>query len=163
MRGFRAAFVLASALGLSLSFGACFIEPAEPSVFRFECAADSECKDNEVCANGLCQQACGGPDDDPCNFMGDEPVCFNGYCSSVCPIVDGQEDVCPPPQSCFGVEDSGICTVLCEDDGDCPAGGVCFGDTGVCVSSCMETTDCGSGEECLGGFCIPSDAGGGAP
>ena len=51
---------LALALGLALGGGACFIEPAPPASFRFECSSDSECEATERCAQGLCQQPCGG-------------------------------------------------------------------------------------------------------
>ncbi len=154
-------------VGLVLGFSGCFIEPTAPSTFRCECASGDVCASGALCAQGLCQQPCGGEDDDPC--AQEAPVCLNGYCSSICPIpADSDEvDVCPSPQSCAslsGTDDpggSGVCTILCEDDSGCGDGEVCFVELGLCVATCTDSSECGSGEECLGGFCAPSDAGGG--
>lgn len=156
----------ALALGLAAGFTACFIEPAQPSTFRFQCSADADCEDGRVCTNDLCQQPCGGDDDEPCAV--EEPVCLNGYCSSICPT---DEDPCPAPQSCVSLDapgeepsGSGVCTVACEDDSGCPEGQVCFADLGgLCVATCSTNDDCGSGEECIAGFCVPTSSGGGFP
>lgn len=146
-----------------LGMGACFIESAEPSTFRFQCGSSSECEPGEVCASGLCQQACGALDDVSCPQSA--PVCLNGYCASVCPT---SEDVCPPPQSCMSLTapgedpaESGVCTVPCSDADPCADTMVCI--EGFCVQTCMDASECGSGEDCLGGFCVPSDSGGGFP
>jgi hypothetical protein len=147
-----------------LGMSACFIESAEPATFRFECGPSSECDVGEVCASGLCQQACGTDEAAACPQTA--PVCLNGYCSSVCPI---SEDVCPAPQSCMSLTlpdedpaESGVCAVPCSEAAPCPDGMFCYADLGVCVQTCMSTDECGSGEECLMGFCVPSDAGGGS-
>lgn len=154
-------------LGLAglTGLGACFIESAEPSTFRFQCGSSSECEAGEVCASGLCQQPCGADDDDPCSQSA--PVCLNGYCASVCPMSD---DVCPPPQTCASLAapgedpgESGVCTVPCSADNPCADGLFCVEDLGLCVQTCMATAECGSGEECFGGFCVPTGSGGGFP
>lgn len=156
---------LGSGLLVSLALGACFIEPAAPATFRFQCSSDSECSDAEVCSNGLCQQPCGGDEDDPCPQ--DDPVCLNGYCSALC-LTD--DDVCSDPQDCVSLaapgEDpgsTGVCTIPCSDSAPCPDGQACLEDFGgLCVATCTDTSECGSGEECLAGFCVPSDSGGGS-
>jgi hypothetical protein len=89
--------LLGAALGM-LGMSACFIEPAAPSSFRFECSSDVECDATQRCANGLCQQACGGEADQPCTQ--DAPACLNGYCSSVCLVAD---DECTSPQTCLSL------------------------------------------------------------
>lgn len=153
----------ALALGVGAGFTACFIEPAQPSTFRFQCSADADCGEGQVCSNDLCQQPCGGEDDEACSV--EEPVCLNGFCSSICPLAD---DPCPDPQTCVSVVvvgdpgDSGVCTVVCEDNSGCPAGQICFPDFGgLCVATCLGPDDCGSGEDCVAGFCVPADSGGG--
>lgn len=152
-------------LGLGLGLAACFIEPAQPVTFRFQCEVDDDCEVGDECANGLCQRPCGGDSDEACGS--EEPICLNGYCSSVCPLA---EDPCPEPQTCVGLDppeaedpsESGVCTVACETDDDCPEGSLCFADlAGLCVSTCVDTSDCGSAEACVGGVCIPSTGGGG--
>lgn len=148
----------------ALALGACFVEPATPSTFRFECSADADCEATEQCASGLCQQHCGGADDQPCGQSA--PVCLNNYCASVCPTAD---DVCPLPQTCMSLSapgedpgDSGVCVVPCDADNPCADGQLCFEELGLCVSTCMTVDDCGSGEECIAGFCVPSSSGGGS-
>ena len=168
MRGFGV-LVAVLGVGLGVGLGACFVEPAEPATFRFECSADADCDSAEECNNGLCQQACGGADDVDCPTSA--PLCLNGYCSSVCPLSEEFDDVCPPPQTCTSLTlpgeepgDSGVCTVACDDEtAPCPDGQVCFADFGVCVAVCMSADDCGSGEDCTGGFCVPSSSGGSVP
>lgn len=152
------------ALGFGLGASACFIEPAQPSTFRFNCSADADCGEAESCVDGLCQQPCGSMNDQECNSSA--PLCLNGYCSSVCPL--SGDDVCPSPQMCMSLSadpeepgESGVCTAPCSDASPCPDGQVCFEDYGLCVGTCMTVADCGSGEECLGGFCVPSSSGGG--
>jgi hypothetical protein len=153
---------LSSFIGLAGFFGfvmgACFIESPQPSTFRFACEADDDCGDTQVCADGLCQQACGAADDLEC--PNDAPLCFNGHCSSVCPV---DEEVCPSPQTCITFEDpsadepptSGICGIPCDDqDHPCGEGSLCF--EGACVATCMTDDECGEGESCLAGVCIPS-------
>ena len=150
---------LAFGLGLTLALGgvACFIEPAPPASFRFECSSDSECEPTERCAQGLCQQPCGGETNQSCGQTG---VCLNGYCSSTCSLADPQ---CSSPQTCTsltppGVEpsDTGICMVPCDDQNPCAEGSLCYEDLGLCVAPCMTTDECGEGEECIVGACVPS-------
>lgn len=156
--------LLVAGLGVSLAAGACFIEPAAPSTFRFECSSDSECAEGERCASGLCQQPCGGDEDDPCGQS--NPICLNGYCSAICPLAD---DPCTSPQVCTSLAapgedpgESGVCLVPCSDAQPCPDEQICFEDFGgICVATCMDTSDCGSGEECVTGLCIPSSSSGG--
>ncbi|NVB40011.1 hypothetical protein G6O69_19355 [Pseudenhygromyxa sp. WMMC2535] len=117
-------------LGLGLSISGCFLESGGAPAFRYDCSQTSECGDGEVCADGLCQQPCGGEQDEDCST--DAPVCFNGYCASICPIGD---DVCSAPQECIAVDEdseSGICGVLCESDESCAEGETCV--SGVCIS-----------------------------
>jgi hypothetical protein len=148
---------MAAALGMA----ACFIEPAPPSSFRFECSADVECDATQRCANGLCQQPCGGDDDVDC--AQEAPVCLNGYCSSVCTVAD---ELCSSPQTCVSLSfpgeapaETGVCVVPCGDDAPCPASQLCYDALGLCVATCMANEDCASGEECLSGFCVPSSSG----
>ena len=155
----------AAALGAVLSAGACFIEPAAPSTFRFECSSDSECDADERCSSGLCQQPCGGQDDADCGQ--EAPICLNGYCASICPVDD---DVCPDPQECMSLAvsgedpgESGVCAVACSDANPCAEGELCYEELGLCVQTCMTAADCGSGEDCVVGLCVPTDAGGGPP
>jgi hypothetical protein len=150
-------------LGVSLGVGACFIESAEPANFRFECGSSSDCQVDQVCASGLCQQACGAQDDVECPQ--EAPVCLNGYCASVCSLSD---DVCPSPQSCLSLTipgdepaESGLCSIACSEAAPCADGMFCFEDLGLCVQTCMTVDDCGSGEACVQGFCAPGDSGGG--
>jgi hypothetical protein len=154
-------------LGVSVGVGACFIEPAEPANFRFECGSSSECQTGQVCASGLCQQACGQDEQVECPRSA--PVCLNGYCASVCSLAD---DVCPSPQSCLALTleqpaeseeavESGLCSIPCSEAAPCADGLLCFEELGVCVQTCTTTDECGSGEACLEGFCIPGDSGGG--
>lgn len=141
----------------SFALAACFIESPKPSTFRFTCESSDECADTEVCADGLCQQACGGETDPACPDSA--PVCFNGYCSSVCPT---DEDVCPAPQACLTFTDpeseelpaSGVCAVACDADHPCPEGDVCF--ESICLATCMTDEDCSNGETCLANVCIPA-------
>jgi hypothetical protein len=140
--------------------GACFIESPQPSTFRFACESADDCGQGDVCADGLCQQACGAADDADC--PDGAPLCLNGYCSSVCPI---DEEVCPSPQACLVFEDpeaeepatSGICAIACDDqDHPCAEGQLCL--EGICLTTCMTDDECGNGESCLAGInvCIPS-------
>lgn len=156
--------VLGPVVGLGMLLGGCFIEPATPSTFRFQCSSDGECDPGFSCASGLCQQSCGGDAEEAC--PGDAPVCLNGYCSSICPLAD---DPCPTPQTCLSLAapgedpgESGVCTVECDDDNPCPDSQLCYAELGLCVATCMDTADCSSGEECLAGFCVPSSSGGGS-
>lgn len=147
--------VVVSVLGLGLALGGfvgCFIEAAQPSTFRFQCASDGECEDGQVCAEGLCQQPCGGEDDDPC--ANEAPICLNGYCASLCPLpAEGSDDVdvCPQPQSCvelpesfsgfgFDTGSSGACLVACADDSGCVEGEVCDTESGLCFPDLGSTT-----------------------
>ncbi|MFV8749488.1 hypothetical protein ACNOYE_02930 [Nannocystaceae bacterium ST9] len=149
--------LLVSLIGFAGAFGvgACFIESPKPSTFRFACETSDECDETQVCTDGLCQQACGGPDDAKCS---DTEICFNGYCSSVCPVA---EDVCPEPQTCVTFADpssdepptSGLCAVLCdEQDHPCAEGDVCV--EGVCLSTCTSDDDCDAGASCIANVCI---------
>jgi hypothetical protein len=156
-------FLLGSLAMLAmLSIGAaCFIEPAPPSSFRFECSADVECDAGQTCSNGLCQQACGGESDEPCGQ--EAPVCLNGYCSSVCVVADDQ---CTSPQTCMSLSfpgeepaETGVCVVPCSDAAPCPDGQLCYDDVGLCVATCMTTDECAAGEECVTGFCVPTSEG----
>ncbi len=164
----RAAMILTLA-GSAAALGACFIESAKPSTFRFTCSASDECSDGEVCADGLCQQPCGAN----MEACAGSTICINGFCSSLCPT---NEDVCPAPQECVsltpeeadGGDDaggSGICTVLCDDDEHpCDEGQLCV--VGFCATLCMSADDCAAGEECLEvgpglSVCTPSGGGGG--
>jgi hypothetical protein len=146
-------------LAFAAGFGACFIEPALPGNFRFECASDVECMTGEVCANGLCQQPCGGEMDQDCGSSG---ICLNGYCSGLCTITD---DRCSDPQVCTSLappeessaEFPAVCIVPCsDDDNPCAEGQLCYADLGLCVTSCMTSDECGDGEECFFGVCFPS-------
>lgn len=148
-------------LAFTLGFGACFIEPAQPANFRFECSSASECAEGEVCAHGLCQTECGGAIEADCGQTG---FCLNGFCSSTCWLADDQ---CPSPQVCTslvpeGTEDpdepveTGVCVVPCSADNPCPEGELCYEDLGLCVAICMTSDDCGDGEECLMGLCVPT-------
>lgn len=153
----RISFLFAG-FALAVGLGACFIESPQPSTFRFACEADDECGEGQRCADGLCQQACGGAEDSEC--PSDAPVCINSHCSSVCPV---DEDVCPEPQTCISFADpaseeaptSGICAVACDDDEHpCGEGQLCL--AGVCLSPCMTDDDCGQGESCTANVCITS-------
>lgn len=184
-RRMRTAILFAGLFAASVG-GACFIESAQPSTFRFECSASDQCQSGDVCADGLCQQPCGDQMEACTNGM----VCLNGFCSSVCPLDQG---VCPSPQECLslsipmeggsgsggedggedegGTEDgepeSGICTIPCDDEQrPCEDGQACV--FGFCADECMTVADCGSSEQCLPisadtMICIPSSSGGGAP
>jgi hypothetical protein len=159
--------ILLAASGLAAGLGACFIESAQPSTFRFECSSTDECSEGEQCSDGLCQQPCGA------NLEACEgaTLCVNGFCSSLCPT---DQDVCPDPQQCVGLSDSeeedtgggsGICTILCDDaDHPCADGQLCL--AGFCATTCMTVDDCGSGEDCTEvapglSVCVPSSSGGG--
>lgn len=154
-------------LCLGAALGACFIESAQPSTFRFQCSTSDECNEGEVCSSGLCQLPC-GPGEAACE---NGTVCINGFCSNLCPV--GQA-VCPAPQECVPVAEPdddrevqpGICTILCDDaDHPCPDGQLCL--AGFCAAQCMSVDDCGSGENCTEvatgiSVCIPSGSGGGS-
>ena len=151
--------LLLAAVGLS----ACFIESAQPTTFRFQCSKTDECLDGEVCSDGLCQQPCGAGQE----ACPSTTACINGFCSSLCPL---DQDVCPAPQECVPLspdedEESGLCTILCDDqDHPCAEGQLCL--VGLCATPCMSTEECGSGEACTEvapGFsvCVPSGSGGG--
>lgn len=145
----------------------CFVEPAQPSTFRFKCSKTDECPEGEVCSDGLCQQPCGAE----LEACGNATACLNGFCSSICPL---DQDVCPTPQECVTLpqsedEDepptSGICTILCDDDEHpCAEGQFCF--IGFCLTQCMTNAECASGEACTEmapglSICVPSWGGGG--
>lgn len=155
------------AVGLATGSGACFIESAQPSTFRFECSATDECGEGQVCADGLCQQPCGAGEE-ACESG---TFCVNGFCSSVCPV---DEDVCPSPQECVALSASGeeegsntgVCTILCDDaDHPCGDGQLCV--AGFCAQTCASVDDCGSGEACTEvaaglSVCVPGSSGGGS-
>lgn len=148
-------------IAVAMGMGACFIEPAPPAGFRFECNSDVECDPTQRCASGLCQQACGAETDEPC--APESPVCLNGYCSSACLLADAQ---CTSPQTCLSLTlpgdepaESGVCVVKCGDAAPCPDGQTCVDELGLCVTTCMTTQECASGEECVAGFCAPSSGG----
>lgn len=155
-------FLLGSLVAIAaMGVGACFIEPAAPGGFRFECSSDVECDATQRCANGLCQQPCGGEDDLDC--AQEAPVCLNGYCSSVCSIAEPE---CSSPQTCVSLSfpseepaETGVCVVKCGDDAPCPDGQLCYEELGLCVATCMTTDECASGEECVAGFCVPTSGG----
>lgn len=154
--------LLLGLLGLSVGFGGCFIEAAQPASFRFECSADSDCGEGLSCANNLCQQACGGAEDAPC--PSDASECLNGYCSSFCAT---DQDVCPAPQECvdifgiFGLEGvPGLCTVPCSVNEDCGEGQGCL--EGLCATLCADDSNCAEGEVCTFGLCTPENLGGGS-
>lgn len=157
-----ASLVLGALLGGLAGLGACFIESPQPSSFRYSCEAVDECEDGQDCANGLCQDPCGGADDPAC--PSDAPVCINGYCSSICPT---DQDVCPDPQECLSLAapgeevESGICAVPCDPDtAPCADGELCL--EGYCAATCMSDADCVGGSCALelGGICIPEIGGG---
>ena len=160
--------VLLASSGLFAGSGACFIESAQPSTFRFECSATDECSEGEVCSDGLCQQPCGAGEE----ACADGTFCVNSFCSSICPV--GQ-DVCPSPQECVSLSapeegeepsGSGICTILCDDaDHPCGEGQLCI--AGFCAQTCAGVEDCGSGEECTEvaaglSVCVPGGSSGGS-
>jgi hypothetical protein len=153
----RIALVLFTGFVAAAGIGACFIESPQPSTFRFSCESTDDCLDGEVCADGLCQTPCGGPDDDECPDS--SPLCFNGYCANVCPL---DQTVCPEPQSCVAFEDpeadepamSGFCGIPCDEARPCAEGKLCA--EGFCLTPCMSDDECGGGEACLFNVCIPS-------
>lgn len=145
-------------LAFVAGFGACFIEPALPGNFRFDCVSNGDCQTGEVCADGLCQQPCGGEMDEECD---NSNICINGYCSGLCQVSD---DRCSRPQVCTLLvppgeqtdeEIPGVCTVPCDGDHPCGDGQICSEDLGICLTTCMSGADCGEHEDCLGGVCIP--------
>lgn len=155
--------------GLSAGLGACFIESAQPSTFRFECSATDECNEGEVCSDGLCQQPCGAGEE-ACEGG---TICLNNFCSSICPV---DQDVCPAPQECVALSEpseddegggSGICTIPCDDaDHPCNDGQLCL--AGFCATTCVSVDECGSGESCSEvaaglSVCVPGSSGGGFP
>jgi hypothetical protein len=147
--------------GLLAIGAACFIEPAPPAGFRFECSADVECDVGQRCASGLCQQPCGSDLDADCPQ--DAPVCLNGYCSSACLVADPQ---CTDPQTCLSFSvpgeeppETGVCVVRCGDAAPCPDAQVCYDEIGLCVATCMTTDECAAGEECVTGICLPASGG----
>lgn len=158
-------------VGFGLGFGACFIEPAQPATFRFECEVSDECEADQACANSLCQTPC-GPGLEACTGGS---FCVNGFCSNLCPL---DQDVCPPPQECVSLglpgdepgdepPESGVCTVLCDPiERPCGEGQLCV--AGFCADECETVADCGSAEACVSigpdvGICVPAGSGGGFP
>lgn len=155
---------------LTLSVGAltaCFIEPAQPSVFRYDCAAHDECATGESCLDGLCQRACTlGAEGD--GLLGDCPddsgyvACINGSCSHTC---EAESAACPAPQSCvdlgavFGggaassLDGLGACAVACDAAHPCSGAAgypeVCF--ESVCVAAPDPTTTGTAGSTSSGG------------
>lgn len=154
--------------GLATGSGACFIESAQPSTFRFDCSSTDECNEGEVCSDGLCQQPCGAGEE----ACADGTICLNNFCSSICPIA---QDVCPEPQQCVALSEpeegeepgSGICTIPCDDtDHPCADGQLCL--AGFCATTCTDVSECGSGEDCTEvtaglSVCVPGSSGGGFP
>jgi hypothetical protein len=151
--------------GFAAGLGACFIESAQPTTFRFECSTTDDCSEGQVCDSGLCQQPCGAG----LEACDSGSFCVNGFCSSICPVDD---DVCPSPQECVPLSadeeegGSGVCTILCDDtDHPCPDGQACL--AGFCATVCTTVEDCGSGEDCTEiapafSVCVPSGSSGGS-
>lgn len=166
----RTAWLALMVAGLGSGLGACFVESAQPSTFRFQCSATDECNDGEVCSDGLCQTPCGAG----LEACAGATLCLNGYCSSLCPT---NEDVCPAPQECVSLsgeseadsdeQSSGVCTILCDDaEHPCAEGQLCL--AGFCATTCMSADDCVSAEACTEvapglSVCTPSSSGGGFP
>lgn len=157
LRGAFAALVF----GLGTAAG-CFLEPEPPPAFRFDCEADADCPDEEVCLSNLCQRPCTlatSSTDCPSDTYA---ACINGACATLCDT-SADEDPCPAPQACTGLglgdEDSGfgVCTESCTED-SCPDGETCV--EGTCVQLCdVDNPDCAEGSSCLLGVCIPDDLG----
>jgi hypothetical protein len=152
--------------GLGAALGACFIESAQPSTFRYECSSDADCVGLEVCADGLCQQPCGAS----MEACPDTAPCINGFCSSLC---SADNDACPDPLACTPLYESedpeeeipGICTSVCDDaDNPCAEGQLCL-PTGFCATLCTTGEECLSSESCIEfaegiAICTPSFGGG---
>ena len=141
----------------------------DPCQICIDGVCEDQCKDGEVCDNGVCKD-CVTNDDCPCN-----QVCSNGKC--VCPpgfFPSGATSNLDPDCciECLADTDCELCEI-CENgicvDKEC-TGGACDPSTGDCVE-CNNDGDCDGDNECctdnqckccdgfkkVGGVCVPED------
>jgi len=117
---------------LGLGLGGC--PPSYP-----KCESDKNCRANEYCVNGQCQQ---------CRSDGDcEPgqACRAGRCEAAAKkCADDTE--CPAGQSCL----KGVCKA-CVSDGQCGDGGKC--NAGRCARASSDGSDGSDGSDANAGPC----------
>jgi peptidoglycan-associated lipoprotein len=140
----RTLLVVSSLAGLLLALAAC--PPKYP-----KCDDDDDCRENEFCVNGTCQQ-CRNTDDCPKGH-----TCKNGRCEQV-------EGYCETTADC---PNGGACKdnrcVPCESDADCGPGISCRNGRCLQPGQCIDDTDCPENHECQNGSCVappgPPEAG----
>lgn len=118
------------------------------------CVQDADCQAGQVCDQGTCVDAGGGPGD-PCGSDADcgrDLTCADGTCH-----LDCTTDADCSPGTC----QSGICRGVdpgqaCQSDTGCEPPGVCV--DGWCLEVCQQSSDCAP-NRCEGGLCtdVPGD------
>lgn len=132
------------------------------------CINCSECIGDEVCVNGLCQNAVACDAANPCEGT---DICDAGICRSCegdeCTTPAGcSETGCPAGQVCDAVTDScvdgggqdtSLSCQACEEDPDCGQGGQCtpLPSGKACLYACTSADDCDTGWSCQAGVCTP--------
>jgi len=99
------------------------------------CTVDTECEENELCLDGVCQIPPSCTEDAECPT---DTVCQSGRCARPCASdADCQQGL----ETCV----DGHCLRRCFSDDNCPAGEIC--ENNVCVEGeCMTDEDC-TGEQ----------------
>lgn len=104
------------------------------------CASDAECGRNEdnglpnKCIDGFCAEGCGQcPAGFQCTSGGCVPAPNAGSCDGAILCPDGQG--CPDGTRC---SDLGVCLSICDGDGECPAGKICWLDPGPLLGQCID-------------------------
>ncbi len=112
------------------------------------CVQDTDCQAGQVCEQGSCVDAGGGPGD-PCDTNADcgrDLACADGTCHQTC--ADNAD--CP-----LGSCQSGVCRAAdpgqaCQSDAGCEPPGVCV--DGWCREPCQQLADC-TPDWCKDGLC----------
>jgi hypothetical protein len=118
------------------------------------CTDDGQCGTSartglpNKCADGFCADGCGTcPSGFQCQNGGCVPWEEAGTCASAIFCSDSAQ--CPDGQQC---SDLGVCLTICQGDGDCEIGKVCWDDAndprlGLCINGCTKGATRNAGAE----------------
>ena len=112
-----------------------------------KCNSDSDCRENEFCVNGQCQQCRQDADCD----KGQQ--CRGGRCEDIAGYCESAAD-CPNGQACL----NNRCKA-CSEDAECGPGARCRAGRCLQPGQCASDEDCPENQECQGGNCVSPPTG----